>query len=208
MKALSRVFMLTAVAMAAVFSTTAVALAHEQRDAGSYHFVVGFIVEPSFEGQMNGVDLRVTRKSDGKPVEGLEKTLKVEITHTPTNTTKTFDLRTIFRDPGHYTNDMLLTAPGQYRFRFFGSIEQAQVNEAFTSGSGFEDVDSSAEIQFPQQLPAVREVAGAVKGAQQAAEQAHDQAGTARTLGIVGVVLGAAGIAAGVGAVVLSRRRS
>ena len=43
----------------AVFGTTTV-LAHEGRDVGDYHFVVGFINEPTVEGMLNGVSLRVT----------------------------------------------------------------------------------------------------------------------------------------------------
>lgn len=35
------------------------ALAHETRTVGTYQLVVGFFVEPAFEGQKNGLDLRV-----------------------------------------------------------------------------------------------------------------------------------------------------
>jgi hypothetical protein len=204
--------------IAALILTAGTALAHERRDVGKYQFVVGFIVEPPFEGQKNGVDLRVTTKNpDGtdRPVEGLEKTLQVEITHIASNTSKVFALRTIFRDPGHYTNDLLLTSPGHYRFRFFGNVEGAPVNETFTTEDGkFHEVGSSTDIQFPTKLTEVREVEAAVRGAQNTAQQAQDSAlkakdnaSSASALAVVGIVLGAVGIASGVGSAVLASRR-
>src|SRR5262249_26345369 len=121
------------------------------------------------------------------------------------------------RDPGHYTADLIPTAPGQYRFRFFGSLAETAVNATFNSRAGggqFDDVESSADLQFPERLPALREMQSAVRGIQQTAQQAQDaalaaQAGrtSAQTFAIVGAVLGALGLATGVGAVVASRKR-
>jgi hypothetical protein len=199
--------------LAAVLATLALAIgtvfAHDHRDVGKYSFTVGFIVEPPIEGQKNGVDLRVADDATKKPIEGLEKTLQVEITHLPSKTAKVFKLRTVFRDPGHYTNDFILTAPGDYQFRFFGDIEGTPINETFISGPGrFHEVESAAELQFPEKLPEVREVAGAVRGAQNTAQQAQDKASSAGTLAVVGIVLGAIGIASAAGsAIVVLRRR-
>jgi len=202
-------------AVAALALTTGTVFAHERRDVGKYQFVVGFIVEPAVEGQKNGVDLRVTNKETGKPVEGIEKTLQVEITHLPSKTAKVFKLRTVFRDPGHYTNDFILTAPGDYQFRFFGDVEGTPINETFVSGPGrFHEVESAAELQFPEKLPEVREVAGAVRGAQNTAQQAQDsalraqdKASSANTLAVVGIVLGAIGIASAAGSAIVALRR-
>lgn len=199
--------------MAMLAFTTLVAGAHEPREVGSYELVVGFMVEPAVEGVQNGVDLRVripaeTEGGEPTPVEGLEETLQVEITHVASGVSKTTGLRTIFRDPGHYTADLIPTAPGQYRFRFFGSIEGLEIDETFESGPGrFGDVQSSAELQFPQQLPTMREVEGAVRGAQGSAQQAQDSASAANSLAIAGVVLGAVGAVSGVAALVMARKR-
>ncbi|MBI2867639.1 MAG: hypothetical protein HYX97_04820 [Chloroflexi bacterium] len=195
----------------------ATALAHEQRDVGKYHFVAGWIVEPAFEGIKNGVDLRVSATDGQKPVEGLEQTLQVEITHVPSNTSKAVSLRTIFRDPGHYTYDLIPTASGVYRFRVFGIIEGTQINETFVSrggGGGFGDIEPSKDLQFPVQLPEVREIQGVTRGAQSAAEQAQDvalkaddSASLARTLSIVGIALGGLGLVAGVASIAAVRRK-
>src|SRR5438093_6826603 len=58
-----------------------VAEAHERRTIGPYQFVVGFLNEPAFAGSLNGVDLTVTdtRTTPAKNVEGVDKTLTVEV---------------------------------------------------------------------------------------------------------------------------------
>ncbi len=192
------------------------ALAHDTRNIGQYRLTVGFIVEPAFEGQKNGVDLRVLRvqkegdKEVTTPVEGLEKTLQVEITHVSTGVSKTFALRTIFRDPGHYTNDIVFTAPGVYQMRFFGTIEGAAVNETFVSrggGGNFNDMQSSADMQFPERFPEMREVSAAVRGVEDTADQAQDSASSARTMALIGIVVGAVGVVSGLGAVVATTRK-
>jgi hypothetical protein len=150
-------------------------------------------------------------------VEGLERTLQVEITYVPSGAAKVLRLRTIYRDPGHYTADLIPTAPGQYRFRFIGSMAETAVNETFDSRAGggqFDDVESSADIQFPERVPALREMQSAVRGTQQAAQQAEDTAlaaraglASAQTFAIIGTVLGALGIVTGVGAVMVATRK-
>lgn len=198
-----------------MFSQTA--FAHERRTVGAYSLTVGWIVEPAVEGQKNGIDLRVATGTgtDAKPVEGLEKTLKVEITHIDTNTTKVFDIRTIFRDPGHYTNDLVITAPGNYRFRFFGNIESLAVNETFTSSpTTFGEVHSVNDIQFPIKLTSAREIDSGVKGAQSASTQAQveardakESANSARVLAIAGIAIGAIGLGLGAASFSATRKR-
>jgi hypothetical protein len=74
------------------------ASAHEHRDIadGQYSMVVGFLVEPAFTGERNGLDLRVSKhdpaaepaeaaegeedeEEAGEPVVGLDQTLKAEV---------------------------------------------------------------------------------------------------------------------------------
>jgi hypothetical protein len=197
--------------------TTRPVLAHERREVGAYQLVVGFLTEPAFEGLKNGVDLRVLDRETHQPVEGLERTLQVELTYVPSGAAKVLRLRTMYREPGHYTADLIPTVPGYYRFRFFGSLGETAVNATFDSRAGggqFDDVDASADLQFPERLPALREMQSAIRGTQQTAQQAQDaalaaQAGlsSAQTIAIIGAVLGALGLATGVGAVVTARKR-
>ena len=194
------------IAVALMVAAPSAVLAHESRDVSGYKFVVGWIGEPALEGQKNGVDLRITQAD--KPVEGVEKTLQVEITHKASGAKKTFALRTIFRDPGHYTADLIPTAPGQYEMRFFGKVGNTEVDQTFISGPGrYGDIEPTTEIAFPVAAPQVREVAGSAKQALEAAQAAEDAAGAARTIGIAGSVLGVLGLAAGGGAFIVARRK-
>ena len=90
-------------------------------------------------------------------------------------------------------------------------------NETFDSRAGggqFDDVESSADLQFPERLPAMREMQSAVRGTQQTAQQAQDTAlaahaglTSAQTFALVGAVLGALGLVMGVGATVVAARK-
>src|SRR5688500_7152824 len=83
--------------LAVVAAFTAVSLtalvpsaeAHERRQVGDLTFVVGFLNEPAYLEEANGASVRVTR-ADGTPVEGLQQSLKVEVTSGADK--RTFDL--------------------------------------------------------------------------------------------------------------------
>ena len=99
------------------------ASAHERRElaGGRYQAVVGFLTEPAYQGQMNGLDLTVTSKTEknadgtARPIEGLEKTLKAQVI----SNGKTLDLtvQSRFNMPGKYAAYFQQTAAGQYCFR-------------------------------------------------------------------------------------------
>jgi hypothetical protein len=153
MKALPRIKFWLIMAVVATLGLASVPLlAHEDREIEGYHFDVGFMEEPAFEGFRNGVFLEVMKSPEAAahaqgenpqsspsgpeaqaehshaeaalaPVEGLESTLQVEVTHIPTSVSKVMSLRPVFGEPGQYTADLIPSAPGQYRFRFFGAVE-------------------------------------------------------------------------------------
>ena len=137
-----------AVAVAAVLSlTVGTVLAHEGREVGDYRINIGWIVEPAYEGVMNGVEVRVTRVTvsgggdhgestsmskddddgdgmamanhhgDSAAVEGLENTLKVEVIYVPTGALRVVNLSADVNEAGRYTADLLPTTPGVYEFR-------------------------------------------------------------------------------------------
>ena len=170
------------------------------------------------EGGDNAAALTASHdQTDAVPVEGAEKTLQVEVTHVPTDASKVLNVRPLFNAPGEYVADLIPTAPGVYEFRFFGAIDDEQVEETFVSegaGGDFDDVRSSVDLQFPVKLPELREIEGAVRGAQNTAAQAQDtaisaadRASSAGVLATVGIVLGAIGIAVGVGGVAMALKR-
>ena len=156
-----------------------------------------------------------------RPVEGLEETLQVEIKHGPSGQARVLDLRSVADSPGYYTADLIPTAQGVYEMRVFGSINGDTIGETFASyggGGGFSDVSPASDLQFPEQLPEVREIEGAVRGALATAQQAQDVAlsaqaasanvgnSSANVLGIIGMVLGAVGLVAGAGGLTIAMR--
>ena len=153
-------------------------------------------------------------------VEGLENTLRAEITHVASGAARTLDLKASPGTAGCYEAALIPTSPGHYRIRLFGEIEGEAIDQTFDSKSGggdFDDVVSAADIQFPAAAASNRELEAAARGAQADAVEARNAAlsaesatnGAAR-VGIAGVVLGAVGVAmggAGLALGVANRRR-
>ncbi len=157
---------LAAAVVAALSIAVGTVFAHEGREVGDYSINIGWIVEPAYEGVMNGVEVRVTRvtvsgaddhgesmsstKNDdardgmamadhhgGAPVvEGLENTLQVEVVYVPTGASRVVNLSADVNEAGRYTAALLPTTPGVYEFRVFGAIEGMQVDETFASRGG------------------------------------------------------------------------
>lgn len=172
------------------------ASAHERRDlvGGKYQAVVGFLTEPAYQGQVNGLDFTVTSKTEktadgsaAKPIEGLEKTLQAQVIAGG----KTLDLKlqSRFGMPGKYAAYFQPTAAGQYAFRVYGDINGEKVDERFESGPNtFSDIQSLAPLQFPN---AVTTAPADLQAQLDAAKSAAD---SARLIAIVGVVVGVLGL--------------
>ncbi len=156
-------------------------------------------------------------EAEDAPVEGLEATLQVEVTHVPSEVSRTMNLRPVHGDPGHYVADLIPTSPGHYRFRFLGAVEGNPVDKTFDSmagGGGFDDAQAASVIHFPEAVASAREVEGAVRGAQATAERARAEAMSAKsdvsgasTMGIIGIIVGVVGVALGGAAMFVSLRR-
>ena len=165
------------------------ALAHERRTVGKYEFVVGFITEPAYVGLPNAVDLRVTDTETKKPVEGLEKTLKVTVI--VGGKSKTLDFRTRFNQPGAYAADFVPTKHAAYIFQIAGEIEGKKIDEKFESGPGrFHEPEDTHELEFPEKLANPTTLAAQLKAAQDAASSAQTVAYAALALGLAGSALG------------------
>ena len=146
-------------------------------------------------------------------VEGLQDTLQVEVTHVPSNVSGTMDLRAAFSDTGHYVADLIPTSPGHYRFRFFGTIEGEAIDATFDSkagGGSFDDVRVASAIHFPDAVASARELESAVRGLRSESDETHDEDdardSAAAAMAIIGIALGAGGIAFGCVSLVLSIR--
>src|SRR5256714_7989297 len=67
------------IVVASLLLTSGTAYAHERRTVGPYQFVVGWLNEPAYVGQLNSLDLRITDTRNTQPVSGLEKTLAADV---------------------------------------------------------------------------------------------------------------------------------
>ena len=196
------------------------ASAHEERKVGKYHFLVGFGDEPTYAGEKNSVLVELTDAND-KPVTDLGNTLKVAVS---TGSAEPLELAMEpnfevgeFGTPGDYRAWFIPTAPGPYTFHFTGTIKGQKVDETFKSGPDtFDEAKDPAEIQYPVKQPAAsqlatradRETARVDAALAEERNQAKDDAASARTLAIIGLVVGVLGLLAGGIALARGRRPS
>lgn len=168
------------------------ALAHERRAVGPYQFVVGFTEEPAFLGGTNGVSLRVTdtRATPPAPVEGLQETLDVEVTHGGLSRSLALEFETVFGQPGAYAAHFVPTAPGAYIFRIHGTIGDLAVDERFESGPGrFDEVQPVGALQYPEQVPVGDELSRTIGDLRATLDQVRILAGAAVLLALAALVV-------------------
>jgi hypothetical protein len=194
------------------------ASAHEEKTVGNYHFVVGFGDEPAYAGEKNSVQLILADAND-RPVTDLTDTLKVAVTTGDTEplalSMEPFFEVGEFGTPGDYRAFFIPTAPGSYSFHFTGSIKGQKVDQTFKSGpNSFSDIEDPAQVQYPVKQPtggqlatrADRETTRINAALADERDQAKSDAASARTLAVIGLVVGALGLVVGVAALARGRR--
>ncbi len=212
-------FMLVAVLAltAGGLATSNNALAHEHRAVGDYELTVGFLNEPSIAFQPNGLSLEVklfpngvpaegdeAAEASGQPVEGLEQTVKAEVIVGGGAKKMDLPLEAAFGQPGAYEAHFIPTLAGDYSFHISGKLESQNVDETFDSGpETFDPVDSPDDLEFPDKAPTNAELQASINSLQNRSSGGSDD--TARALGIIGIIAGLIGVAAG-GVALASRR--
>jgi hypothetical protein len=201
------------------FASAGPALAHEERDVGTYTFTVGFGDEPAYTGLKNSVILLLSKS--GKPVIDLGDSLKVEVVFGG----QSMDLGPVqpdfeigeFGTPGDYRAWFFPTRPGPYTFHFTGSIGSQKVDEEFTSSpTTFDEVQDPTSVEFPVKDPTLGQVAQRLDREFPRIESrlaatrkaADDGAGSAKTLAYAGIGVGAIGLIAAIAALTANRRRT
>jgi hypothetical protein len=177
-----RLISLTVILVIALTSTLP-AFAHGHVEVGDYEIVIGWNIEPAFQGDVNGIEFFVTNTTSDEPVTGLEETLQLEIIYGAS--TRELPVETQFGQEGAYIGHAIPTKAGDYTVHIWGDIEATAVDVEMTSGPDtFSPVEEKSEIAFPAADPSPSELGA--------------QAGTAMTVGILGLIAGVAGIAIGV----------
>jgi hypothetical protein len=123
--------------------------AHEGREVGNYVIEFGWQVEPAYAGLSNGSEIFVHYHDTAGPVTGLESTLSLMVHFGDQQ--KLLELYPVWNEPGHYVADLIPTRPGDYSFHLFGTIEDTEVDEMFTSADGeYSSVEPASDIMFPE----------------------------------------------------------
>jgi hypothetical protein len=189
---------LVVVSSFAIYGGTAAA--HERRTVGPYQFVVGWLNEPAYVGLMNSLDLRVTdtRVTPAKNVEGLEKTLTVDV-QTGGLAPLPLTVTARFGAPGAYNGYVMPTTTGTYVFHIKGKVESLDVDEKFESGPNrFGDIESTTALQYPNKVPAADDLNKRLGDLQSGIDQTRLLSGAAVVIGIVALAV----------ALTMSRRRA
>ncbi len=206
--------------------------AHAVQQAGPYTIEIGWQHEPTYLGESNGVAV-IIHDADDKPINDLKAgDLKVvvstggqqsaELTFEPG-----FDPIELEGPLGEYDAPLLPTAPGDYTFHLTGSIRGQAVDLTVTSGpEAFDTVKGTADLEFPNKLPALSEVvtrldridarvtaaqapAGPTQASVDAATaQASDAKKAADQALLIGAGVGLAGLVVGIMGVLLAMRAS
>ena len=210
MRVAKQLILTVAIACALLLPVAAPASAHTIKDVGAYKLTVGWGGEPAYAGQLNSVQLVVVDKATGKPVLTAGDSLKVTVIYGSQQTqfalTPTYDPDTGFGTPGDFRAWFYPTAPGDYTFHFTGSIGSQQVDQRFTSGpTTFATVEDPSAVQFPVKAPSNAQLAARVS-ADSARAATSSQVSSARTMGIIGIVVGVLGLV--VASVALVRKRA
>ncbi len=155
--------------MAGVIATLALwavpTVAHQRQllQIGStdYLVVVGFINEPVYTGDKSGIDLLImlpdpadpteARAPEVKPLENLDKTLKVEVKAGPH--VRVFDLRPAYRAPGRYEAVFYPTVATTYSFRLFGTLTDVPIDLTFACHPlGHVSLEDKSAVKLSEQV--------------------------------------------------------
>ncbi len=132
------------------------AYAHEKQllsiNEKPYLFVVGSVDEPVYINDKSGVEFfayipdpndPLAEDADGvKPVAGLEKTLKVEVSAGPKN--KTLDFEPDEENTAHYKATFFPSAETTYTYTLTGTVDNTPIHISYSCVPGAGDDDSSA----------------------------------------------------------------
>lgn len=137
------------VLFAAFFGVFALpAAAHETKAVGpngEYLISFGFINEPIYTQERNGLDIIVRRAEDRSPISHLEGTMIATIISPDGTVSRELPLRAVWGAEGRYTADVVLTEPGFYQVRLRGYIFDLEFDTTFTS----HEVSAFEELLFP-----------------------------------------------------------
>ena len=209
-----RAVLTAAILFTALAALAAPALAHETAQAGDLALEVGWGTEPAYVGQLNSVQLIVTHAADGDPINDPGAQLTAAVSYGDKSQefplAPTYDAEAGTGTPGEYAALVIPTAPGDYTFHITGTVEGVKVDlEVESSPKTFSPVEEASAVQFPVKVPGTEQVAQKLDAELARVATTDDvsaEVSSAKTLGYVGIAVGALGVLLAV--VALLRRRA
>ena len=195
----------------------------------TYSFEIGSLTEPAVVDYMNGMFLSVSLDSGEaeeeedhhggeNAVEGLEKTLKVEVS--AGDRKKQIELQPIREQKGQYQALFIPTVQTTLTYRLFGTINNVPVDLSFTCNAAGHPLaeEDRAPMQMGEKVTRILKKGAfgcpqgkAELGFPEPASSLYDlqsvQSKSGIDLGIVGLVTGVLGLVAGIGAWIKKSRK-
>lgn len=170
------------------------ARAHETLPAGDFRVQLGWLVEPTYAGVPNAVQVRVLGR-DRKPVTDLRSArLTVEV-----SAGGAVVVRPLAVVDGELRATLIPTRVGRYAFHVSGEVDGRAVDVTSTcSDTTFDCVAARGEVQFPAGEPTNAELAARSARADARARDARKAARTARWLAVGALVVALAAVAVSV----------
>jgi hypothetical protein len=208
-----------------ILALPGVASAHEEADVGPIHMEVGFGTEPAYVGQPNSVQIILSRNDGADPILDLGDSLSVTVSFGE-SLTDPFALEPNFEPggdgiQGDYRAWFIPTQAGSYTFHFTGTVDGTEIDKAFIAGpKTFSVVEEVSSITFPKvPFPANSDLAARIEQEStrttsdigtvaEGTQVANDTADSAKTVGIVGIAIGALALIVGAFALVAARKRA
>jgi hypothetical protein len=203
-------------AILAMALDAAPAAAHERRASGGFELTVGWGEEPAYTGVKNRVQVSIS-EAGGAPVTDAGAALALEVGKGSDRITLPLEPEAGVDGsptPGTFQAGLTPTQPGTYTVRVTGSLRGQRVDETFTSSeTTFDEVLDAANIQFPGTEPSTGQLATRIereipRAVEAGLRRAQDQVDQARTLAVVGVVVGAVGLLTAGAALIATTRRA
>ncbi len=131
-----------------LFTGASATLAHQVEEVGDgqYRVIVGFVNEPIYTDERNGLDLIIRPADEQEAIPGLEEGLNAELIAPDGETRRAFDIRPRYPHPGRYTFDTVLTEPGHYQVRVWGKIHDVSFDVTFL----LDEVKPISTLHFPK----------------------------------------------------------
>jgi hypothetical protein len=143
------IFLLIFVTVLFIVSSINPVLAHTEYPFGNITIEPGWVTEPPLVGQLNQIEVTVTRtgseqEGEDQPVRNAFANLNTDIRSG--GLTKSLDFQPSEESAATYISGIIPTSVGSYSLDFRGQIE----NQNISANVPIEDVEDTTKLEFPQ----------------------------------------------------------